>query len=160
MEEIKISTPLVWKEAKSERTLIDKVLSTRSYTRSAMEAILRKAWNLQEGFDIVEVTGNAFIFNFKDEEEYCRILRGRPWSINGCLLNILERSKYNSCEEFDFGHSPVWIQFHNVPLEALCLENVVMLGNHVGEVMIAEDPLYNGRHLQFGAFCVLESSLI
>ncbi|KAK4278524.1 hypothetical protein QN277_016360 [Acacia crassicarpa] len=148
MEEDRISSSLVWKEVKSERTLIGKVLTSRSYTRSTMESILRKAWNLQTGFDVIEVTGNAFLFKFEEEEEYCRILRDRPWSINGCLLNLLERSRYNSCEEFDFGYAPMWIQFHNVPLEALCLENAIRLGGEVSEVMLAEDPVYNGRYLR------------
>ncbi|KAK4278799.1 hypothetical protein QN277_016597 [Acacia crassicarpa] len=113
-----------------------------------MEAILRKAWNLQEGLDIIEVNGNAFMFRFEKEEEYSRILRGRPWSINGCVLNLLECSRYNSVEEFDFSRCSVWIQIHNVPMEAWCLENAITLGEHVGEVVLAEDPVYKGRYLR------------
>ncbi|KAI9084082.1 hypothetical protein K1719_033938 [Acacia pycnantha] len=60
-------------------------------------------------------------------------------------LNLMERSKYKSCEEFDFSRCPVWIQIHNVPLEALCLENAITIGGYVGEVMLAEYPFYNGR---------------
>ncbi|KAI9074726.1 hypothetical protein K1719_043316 [Acacia pycnantha] len=102
MEEAQISDPLVWKEVESERVLVGKVLARKSYLRSTIEAILRKAWNLQEGFDVIEVTGNAFMFRFSEEEDYCRILRGRLWSINSCVLNLVERSRYSSCEEFDF----------------------------------------------------------
>ncbi|KAI9079933.1 hypothetical protein K1719_038179 [Acacia pycnantha] len=114
-------TPLIWKETKRERILIGK-----------------------EGFDVIEVTGNAFMFRFSEEEKYYRVLRGRPWSINGRVLNLLERSKYNSYEEFDFSRCPVWIQIHNVPMEAWCLENVILLGSSVGEVALAEDPFYKG----------------
>ncbi|KAI9122603.1 hypothetical protein K1719_006443 [Acacia pycnantha] len=52
MEEVQIPSPLVWKEAKTKRTLIGKVLMNKSYTRSTMEAILRKAWNLQSDFEL------------------------------------------------------------------------------------------------------------
>ncbi|KAI9127895.1 hypothetical protein K1719_000888 [Acacia pycnantha] len=45
----------------------------------------------------------------------------------------MERSKYKSYEELDFSSCPIWIQVHNVLLEALCLENVVMIGGSVGE---------------------------
>ncbi|KAI9099682.1 hypothetical protein K1719_024687 [Acacia pycnantha] len=148
MEEAQISDPLVWKEVESERVLVGKVLARKSYLRSTIEAILRKAWNLQEGFDVIEVTGNAFMFRFSEEEDYCRILRGRLWSINSCVLNLVERSRYSSCEEFDFSQCPVWIQIHNVPMEAWCLANVVRLGGHVGEVILAEDPVYKGRYLR------------
>ncbi|KAI9118304.1 hypothetical protein K1719_010636 [Acacia pycnantha] len=96
MDANQISSPIVWKEAVAERILIGKVLSNKTYTRSAMELILRKAWNLQVGFDVIEIDGNAFMFKFADEDEYNRVLRG----------------------------------------------------GHVGEVLLAEDPYYNGRYLR------------
>ncbi|KAI9111891.1 hypothetical protein K1719_017581 [Acacia pycnantha] len=145
MEEPCISDPLIWKENEAEKTLIGKILSTKLYSRVAIERILQKAWNLESGFDVIEVTGNAFLFKFIEEEEYSRILRGRPWSINGCLLNLLKRSSYKAYEEYDFSRCPVWIQIHNIPLEAMCLENASMIGGYVGSVMLAEDPSLNGR---------------
>ncbi|KAI9075750.1 hypothetical protein K1719_042236 [Acacia pycnantha] len=148
MEESQISTPLVWNDVGAAKILVGKILATRSYTRSAIETILRKAWNLQSGFDVTDITGNVFMFNFSDEEDYSRILRGHPWSINGCLLNLLERSRFKSFDEFDFSRGLFWIQLHNVPLEALCLENATRIGSHVGKVIIAEDPFYNGRYLR------------
>ncbi|KAI9115025.1 hypothetical protein K1719_014038 [Acacia pycnantha] len=134
MDGNQISSPIVWKESEAERILIGKVLSNKTYTRSAMELILRKAWNLQEGFDVIEIDSNTFMFKFADGDEYNRILRGRPWSINGYVLNLLERSKYKSCEEFDFSRCPMWIKMHNVPMEAMCLENAVTISSYVREI--------------------------
>ncbi|KAI9126206.1 hypothetical protein K1719_002627 [Acacia pycnantha] len=148
METNQISDPLIWREEDAKRILIGKVLAKKTFTRSAMESILRKAWNLSEGFDVIEINGNAFIFNFVDEEEYNRIIRGRPWSVNGFLLNLMERSKYKTYEEFDFSQGPVWIQMLNVPMEALCLENTVTIGGYVGKVMMAEDPIHNGKYVR------------
>ncbi|KAI9070833.1 hypothetical protein K1719_047210 [Acacia pycnantha] len=88
MDDCQISSPLVGR--RWMLNLFDwKVLSNRSYTRSAIVNILQKAWNLQTGFDVIEVSGNTFLFSFSDGEEYNRILRGRPWSINGCAAQIL-----------------------------------------------------------------------
>ncbi|KAI9094469.1 hypothetical protein K1719_026694 [Acacia pycnantha] len=148
MEEVQISSPLVWSEIETKNILVGKILANKMYSRTAMESILCKAWNLQLGFEITEITGNTFLFKFKHEEDYNRILRGRPWSVNGTLLNLRERSKYKAYDEFDFSRCPIWIQIHNVPLEALCLANAITIGGHVGEVMLAEDPFYNGRYLQ------------
>ncbi|KAI9116827.1 hypothetical protein K1719_012193 [Acacia pycnantha] len=148
MEENLISSPLVWKESNVDKMLIGKILSAKIYSRGAMEAILRKAWNLQEGMDVVEINGNAFMFKFADDGEYSRILRGHLWSINGRLLNLMERAKYKSCEEFEFSRCLVWIQMHNVPMEAMCLENAIKIGGHVGVVLLAEDSYYNGKYLQ------------
>ncbi|KAI9123246.1 hypothetical protein K1719_006135 [Acacia pycnantha] len=97
-----ISDPLVWKKNEVEKTLIGKIMSSKSYSRAAIERILQKAWNLQSGFDAIEITGNAFMFKLSEEEEYNRILRDRPWSINGCLLNLMERVKYKAYEDFEF----------------------------------------------------------
>ncbi|KAI9098425.1 hypothetical protein K1719_025050 [Acacia pycnantha] len=148
MEEPTISDPLIWREEKTEKVLIGKILSSKSYTRSAIERILQKAWNLQSGLDVIEVTGNAFLFNFSEEEELNRILQGRPWSINGFLLNLMERPKYKQCEDFDFSRCPIWIQIHNVPMEAMCLENAIRIGGYVEEVMLVENPHHNGRFVR------------
>ncbi|KAK4254228.1 hypothetical protein QN277_009635 [Acacia crassicarpa] len=148
MEGFQISSPLIWKEEESERVLVGKILASKVYTKSATEVILRKAWNLQDGFDVIAISDNAFMFKFTASEEFDRVLRGRPWSINGSLLNLMERTKYKSFEEFDFSRCPVWIQLHNVPMEAMCLENAITIGGYVGEVVLAEDPVYNGRLLR------------
>ncbi|KAI9084477.1 hypothetical protein K1719_033465 [Acacia pycnantha] len=148
MEEPTISDPLIWNEEEVEKMLIGKVLSSKTYSRSAIQRILQKAWNLQSGFNVIEITGNAFMFWFSDEVEYNRILRGRPWSINGLLLNLMERSRFKQCEEFDFSHCPTWIQIHNVPMEAMYLENAIRIGNNVGKVVLAEEPRHNGRFLR------------
>ncbi|KAI9085404.1 hypothetical protein K1719_032660 [Acacia pycnantha] len=94
MEEIHISSSLVWKEVEAEKVLIGKILTSKSHTRSTLLSILRKACNLQEVLDIVEITGKAFMFKFDEDEGYNRILRGHLWSINGCLLNLMERQRY------------------------------------------------------------------
>ncbi|KAI9086094.1 hypothetical protein K1719_031927 [Acacia pycnantha] len=73
--EIQILNLLVRREADTERILISKVLSNKTYTRAALESILRKAWNLPEGFDVIEINGNAFMFKFSDGEEFNRILQ-------------------------------------------------------------------------------------
>ncbi|KAI9074260.1 hypothetical protein K1719_043745 [Acacia pycnantha] len=148
MEEPTISDRLIWKEDKTEKVLIGKVLSARTFSRVAIERILQKAWNLQSGFDVIKVTGNAFMFKFLEEEEYNRILCGRPWSINGFLLDLMERAKYKSCEDFDFSHCLIWIQIHNVLMEAMHLENSIRIGGYAGEVLLAEDPHYKGRFIR------------
>ncbi|KAI9125984.1 hypothetical protein K1719_003402 [Acacia pycnantha] len=60
----------------------------------------------------------------------------------------MERSKYKACEDFDFSRCPIWIQIHNIPLEAMCVENTTMIGRYVGDVMLAEDPSLSGRLFQ------------
>ncbi|KAI9072240.1 hypothetical protein K1719_045789 [Acacia pycnantha] len=88
-----------------------------------MESILSKAWNLQSGFEVTEITGNTFLFKFRDEEDFSRVLR----------VGVR------------FGFK---LQMHNIPLEALCLENAITIWSHVEEVILAEDPRYNGRYLR------------
>ncbi|KAI9106828.1 hypothetical protein K1719_022356 [Acacia pycnantha] len=134
MEEIQISTPPYG--VKRNRTDLNRqgFIQQNLYEgddRGHFEEGLESA----EGFDVIEINGNAFMFKFTDKEEFNRVLRGRPWSINGFLLNLMERSTYKTCEEFDFSRCPVWIRMHNVPMEAWCLENAITIGGYVGEVV-------------------------
>lgn len=42
--------------------------------------------------------------------------------------------------EVNFDKCPFWIQFHDVPLEAMDVENARILGAMIGEVVMVEDP--------------------
>ncbi|XP_028782868.1 uncharacterized protein LOC114738970 [Neltuma alba] len=104
--------------------------------------MIRKGWNLtkNEDLEITDVDQNAFIFEFRRAEDRMRILKGRPWSIQGQLLNIQIWKDFMTFSEVDFHSCPFWIQFHDLPEEAMDIENVRILGSMVGNVVMIEDP--------------------
>ncbi|KAI9123625.1 hypothetical protein K1719_004925 [Acacia pycnantha] len=64
MEDIQISSPLVWKELDSENILVGKILTNKPFMKNEIELILCKAWNLEDDFNVIKISGNAFMFKF------------------------------------------------------------------------------------------------
>ncbi|KAF7813220.1 TMV resistance protein N-like [Senna tora] len=68
-------------------------------------------------------------------------------------LGIVELGDYrwsplSTIQEIDFSRCPVWIQLHNLPLEGFSRNNVERMGSVVGEVVMIENPVVNGRLLR------------
>lgn len=43
-------------------------------------------------------------------------------------------------KEIDFSKCPFCIQFHDLPLEGMYVENAMALGSFIGEVVMVENP--------------------
>lgn len=140
---LKLST--VWKSRKADEgskpMLIGKIRSGKGFNKRSAIATMRKGWNLGEDTEIVEMKDDAFVFSFKSMREKQRILKGRPWSIQGSLMNIQEWSEFKVISEVCFDKSPIWAQFHNLPLGMLEEEvNIQNMGNLIGELVWYEKP--------------------
>lgn len=85
---------LVWKKSMNRRlygcALVGKMIMEKSINIPTVVRMIRKGWNLEkrEDLEIIELDSHVFIFEFRCREDYLRILRGRPWSIQGMLLNV------------------------------------------------------------------------
>lgn len=129
-------------------TLVGKLLTGKNLNKGIMLSMIRKGWQLEEealeihDFDHVRP---IFLFRFEKEEDYLRILKGRPWSIQGFMLNIQLWEDYMVLSEVKFNTSPFWIQFHGLPIEAFDKGNAIILGEQAGEVLMYEDPKVNDK---------------
>ncbi|KAI9081512.1 hypothetical protein K1719_036533 [Acacia pycnantha] len=57
---------------------------------------------LDKGMELHELPdNNAFIFRFPKQEDYIRVLKGRPWSIQGAFLNLQHREEFTVFHEVD-----------------------------------------------------------
>lgn len=104
--------------------------------------MIRKGWNLgkKEELEIVDIDQRTFSFGFKQREDYLGVLRGRPWSINGWLLNLQFIEDDMVYNEVTFDRCPFLIQFQHLPPAAMDVENARRLGSKLGKVMLVEDP--------------------
>ncbi|XP_054793107.1 disease resistance protein RUN1-like [Prosopis cineraria] len=129
-----------------KRRLVGVLMTEKALDNKKVMSMLRQDWNmLKEEVDILELEINAYLFTFEIEEDYIRVLRSRPWYISGCLLNIQEWTEYIVLSDGRFNMSPFWVQFHNVPLRAMTVSNLMKLGKRIGEVLMVECPIVNGR---------------
>ena len=78
------------------QSLIGKFLTCKSFNKSVAHNMLRKAWGVDKGMQIVEVGSNLFQFKFKIEFDLERVLRGGPWSFDNQVLMV--RRWQTGCE--------------------------------------------------------------
>ncbi|KAK4283669.1 hypothetical protein QN277_000596 [Acacia crassicarpa] len=80
-------------EDKGERiggSLVGKVYTSKNLNIPTVISMIKKGWQLKEEMEVLELdrSGLVFLFHFRDMKEYSHILKGRPWSIQGFLLNL------------------------------------------------------------------------
>ncbi|KAF7833100.1 TMV resistance protein N-like [Senna tora] len=121
------------------------LMSSKAVNKNTAIAMMKKRWNLREEVSILEIKVNMFLFNFKSADDCLKVLKGRPWTILGCLLNIQLWSQLKVLNEIDFSFAPFRIQFHDLPLEGMNRGNVERMSSNFGEVIVYEDPVVNGR---------------
>jgi len=98
-----------------------------------------------------EIQDNLWLFEFSDEEDLRRVLKGHPWSYDHTLLVLNEFDGKTPPSQMDFSFTPIWIQIHDMPLA--CMNRGVgrKIGESIGtveEVAIAEDDVGWGRSLR------------
>ncbi|KAK4268484.1 hypothetical protein QN277_025137 [Acacia crassicarpa] len=129
------------------RTLVGKIMTNKNLNVPTVISMIKKGWQMDEEVEVHELEKSQliFLFRFHDLKGYARILKGRPWSILGFLLNL---QKWEDCmvlEEVKFDVSPFWVQFHGVPLEAFNNSNAKLMGDAVGESVLFEKPKLGDR---------------
>ncbi|KAK9991578.1 hypothetical protein SO802_026563 [Lithocarpus litseifolius] len=63
-------------------SLIGKFLTCRPFNRKAAITMLKRAWVLEEGVQMVEVGTNLFQLKFQTKFAMDRVLKGGPWSFD------------------------------------------------------------------------------
>ncbi|KAK4283490.1 hypothetical protein QN277_000434 [Acacia crassicarpa] len=128
-------------------TLVGKILSSKSLNVPTVVSMIKKSWQLDDEMEIHELDRSQliFLFRFHHVKDYARVLLGRPWSIQGCLLNLQVWEDLTVLEDIKFGEAPFWVQFHGLPLEAFENGNAKVLGDTVGEAVMYEKPKVEGR---------------
>ncbi|KAF7809654.1 reverse transcriptase [Senna tora] len=124
--------------------LVGKIIADKTLNRNAVRSMILKGWNCRGEVVIGEMGVNLFMFTFEKEEDMVRVLKGRPWSIIGFLLNIQSWASMLAFHEIGWSLSPYWVQFHGIPPEGLSGPNAERLGTKLGKVVAYEDPKVRG----------------
>ena len=62
-------------------SLIGKFLTCQPFNRKAAIIMLKRAWGLEEGVQMIEVGTILFQLKFQFEFEMNRVFKGGPWSL-------------------------------------------------------------------------------
>ncbi|KAI9110712.1 hypothetical protein K1719_018150 [Acacia pycnantha] len=141
--QLKICSPV---NSQKGCTLVGRLETDKNLNRGIVISMIKKGWGIDRNMEVHEMPdSNAFLFRFTSQSDYIKILKGRPWSILGALLNLQHWDEFTVIQEVDFGWCPFWIQFHGLPHNNLDDENAITLGNAVGRVMMYESPQDGGK---------------
>ena len=95
--------------------------------------------------EVLDMGRNIFAFQFSDKEDYLKVLRGRPWAIQTHLLNLQLWDDDLLLKEVVFNICPFWVQFQGLTFSFMSLENAIRLGSAIGRVVMAENPVQDGK---------------
>ncbi|KAI9125932.1 hypothetical protein K1719_003350 [Acacia pycnantha] len=79
--------------------LVGRLETDKNLNRGIVISMIKKGWGIDKGMEIHEMPDkNAFLFRFTRQEDYHRVLKGRPWSIQNAMLNLQPWDDYmNYC---------------------------------------------------------------
>ncbi|KAK2636108.1 hypothetical protein Ddye_030900 [Dipteronia dyeriana] len=121
-------------EQKMAFYLVGKVLSTKLIDRKTFISQIRIKWKVKEEVVIEIVTGNIFLFTFKNANDKRHVLADGPWIFGKALIVLEEPQGTGDISCMKFNRVEFWVQIHNVPLLCMNKEIGMFLGGMIGEV--------------------------
>jgi hypothetical protein len=91
------------------------------------------------------------LFEFEDESDMRRVLKGRPWLFDRQIMVLNEFDGSIPISQMQFTHSPFWVQVHEMPLLLMTKgigEKIRMSLGRLVDVDVARDGIGWGRCLR------------
>lgn len=132
----------------AKRTLIGKVLTDKPINKNALKIVIPKAWNAQSEIQMTDMGINGLLFTFPDEDKARKVLEDGPWSVMGSILSLQPWEPQKSVFEVKFNLIPFWVQIHGLPLDVMNVKNVSKIASLIGEILLVENPLVEGKLLR------------
>ena len=108
-------------------------------------------------FGILEVIPHGdgfFIFRFSQSSAAKDVLEGGPWLISGRHLLLRWWSPGLSWRKESVSKVPVWVQFHNVPMEFWTPNGLSYIASAVGVPLYADSSTEACSRMAFARICV------
>ncbi|XP_072073890.1 uncharacterized protein [Arachis hypogaea] len=95
--------------------LVGKIISEKELSFKVIRNAIMRIWGNPQGVAISEVGRNKVLISFKDQRKGLQILKGRPWSIRGQLVNLQMWNQRDSIHEVNHDRMELWVQMHGFP---------------------------------------------
>nr|XP_023912061.1 uncharacterized protein LOC112023668 [Quercus suber] len=116
------------------QSLIGKILTCKPFNKRVAQSTLKRAWDLENKVQIVEVGANLFQFKFQTEFDMERVLRGGPWTFdNQVLLLVQWQSGMIACN-VKFVSTPFWVQIWGALFDMVSPRVEEEIGSRLGTV--------------------------
>ena len=122
----------------SNLLLIGRIISRRNFHAPVLHDIVMRAWNPSRHISVRKVDRNTFVFSFEHETDRALAYNRRPWTIRGAHLVLKIWSPDLALTEIDFTSSTFWVQVHGLPPIWYNKENIKLVGNKAGSVVVVD----------------------
>nr|GEU44196.1 zinc knuckle CX2CX4HX4C [Tanacetum cinerariifolium] len=114
----------------------------------------------------ISVEPNAkgfFYFKFNSRVGLESVLEGGPWMTRNNPIILKKWAMNTSLLKEELNHVPIWVKFHNVPLEVFDEEGISIIGSHIGKPIMLDAYTSSMCKHSWGrssfAGCLIEVSL-
>ncbi|XP_028066485.1 uncharacterized protein LOC114269382 [Camellia sinensis] len=78
---------------------------------------IRKLWNLQAGFETLDIGNGFFIVKFEMMEDYSKVFTGGPWIVMDRYVTVCKWQPDFKSDEAEADTTAIWVRFPNLPIE-------------------------------------------
>ncbi|KAJ1389792.1 hypothetical protein SESBI_37989 [Sesbania bispinosa] len=130
----------------ARRSLVGKILVSKTLNKGAVKNILLKAWRTPNEVQVTDMGIKKFLFTFTTKDEAKEVMDKDPWYVMGNIISLQYWVPQISAHEILFDRVPFWIQLYGLPLEMMTTTNAAKIMGKIGEVQEVENP-FVGNHL-------------
>ncbi|CAA0838704.1 Unknown protein [Striga hermonthica] len=113
-----------------ERSLFGKIVGDRPANIMGVKRMMSNIWKLQQAMEVKEISSNYFQFLFTSMDDKAKVVAGNNWLFENQYLILTEwfEGLHNTHPCFD--EINIWVQVQNVPLNWMCTE----VGMRIGQI--------------------------
>ncbi|KAL7253811.1 hypothetical protein ACSBR1_008201 [Camellia fascicularis] len=78
---------------------------------------MRRLWNLQAGFEALDIGNGFFIVKFEVMEDYTKVFTGGPWVVMDRYVTVRKWQPDFKSDEAEADITAIWVRFPNLPIE-------------------------------------------
>ncbi|XP_059653973.1 putative disease resistance protein At4g11170 isoform X2 [Cornus florida] len=126
----------------------------RRLSYEAVNTIAHGLWNTNGLIEVLDNERGFFFFRFSTEQESEAILERGPWHFADCHIVLEKWRKGMNFLNDKMEKIPIWVKFHNVPLEFWNAKGLSYIASAVGKPLYAGALTESRTRLGFAHICV------
>jgi hypothetical protein len=136
---------------RSKLCIVGKLIADRWISKETIRAKLIRGWKPEGSLSFKVLGENLFLIEFEYSSDKERVLKGRPWAVEGSLFLVEDYDGTTPPNRIDFESVVLWVRMINLPLSGMVKDVGLQIGSAMGaveEVETDEDDIGWGKFLR------------
>lgn len=126
----------------------------KTFSFRLLEPRIRKAWNLMNDCELVDIDKEYIVARFFSAEDYQKVLTEDPWMIMGHYITITKWKPNFKPSYMDVQSTLARVRFPTLPLENFDDTSLLSMGNAVGRAIKVDQNIVTTGKGRFARVCV------